>query len=351
MKRHFALLLILACFAVLAWGCDAQNLPAASTPVVASPTAAATATAVPAPPTDTPEPPTATFTISVPTPLPTVAHSLTPTEEPATDTPTIPVPQDTPTSEEIATASPTRVRPTRTPTESSGTPSLPGEDTPTPGKVPTTAADSHPPTGAWSEVVRVAPGKKRIAITFDAGASGETWPRVLGALRERGIHITMFITGKFAEQYPDAIKQAVADGDEIANHTYSHLDSRTLTDAQLAEELSRTDQIIQNIAGVTTKPYWRCPYGARNNHVLNVAAAQGYRSIYWTLDSLDSVGQPKTPDFIFNRVTNTPGVNLDGAIVLQHFGSEASAEALPRELDRLKEMGLQVVTVSELIAP
>jgi peptidoglycan/xylan/chitin deacetylase (PgdA/CDA1 family) len=83
-----------------------------------------------------------------------------------------------------------------------------------------------------------------------------------------------------------------------------------------------------------------------------VAAAQGYRSIYWTLDSLDSVGQPKTPDFIYNRVTNPPtGINLDGAIVLQHFGSQASAEALPRELDRLKELGYQVVTISQLLSP
>lgn len=195
-------------------------------------------------------------------------------------------------------------------------------------------------------------GNKRIALTFDAGASGETMPGVLATLRERHLHITMFITGKFAEQYPDSIKQAVADGHEIANHTYSHLDSRGLTDAQLIDELAHTEQIIHDLTGASTKPYWRAPYGARNNHVLNIAASQGYRSIYWTLDSLDSVGQPKTPDFIFNRVTNPPkGVDLDGAIILQHFGSAASAEALPRILDRLQEMGYQVVTISDLISP
>lgn len=199
--------------------------------------------------------------------------------------------------------------------------------------------------------MRVAPGKHQIALTFDAGASGETIPTILNTLRQRNIHITMFITGKFAEQYPDGIRQMVADGHEIANHTYSHLDSTTLSDDQLAGELARTESIIQGLTGVSTKPFWRPPYGSRNNHVLNVAVSQGYRSIFWTLDSLDSVGQPKTPDFIFNRVTNTPGVNLDGAIVLQHFGSEASAEALPMELDRLQQMGLQVVTISQLLTP
>jgi peptidoglycan/xylan/chitin deacetylase (PgdA/CDA1 family) len=190
-----------------------------------------------------------------------------------------------------------------------------------------------------------------VALTFDAGASGETWPVIMAALREHGVHITMFFTGKFAEQYPDAIRQAVADGHELANHTYSHPDTRDLTGEQLIDELSRTEEIIRGLTGVTTKPYWRPPFGARNNRVLNVAVAQGYRSVMWTLDSLDSVGQPKTPDFIFNRVTNTPNVNLDGAIVLQHFGSAASAEALPRELTRLEEMGLRVVTISDLLSP
>ncbi len=199
--------------------------------------------------------------------------------------------------------------------------------------------------------MRVAPGKKRIALTFDAGASGEPMPRILATLRERGIHITMFITGQFAEKYPDYVRQAAQDGHEIANHTYSHPDMRKLTDQQIVDELSRADAIISGLTGRTTKPYWRPPFGARDSRVLNVAAAQGYRSIYWTLDSLDSVGQPKTPDFIFNRVTNTPGINLDGAIILQHFGSDASADALPRILDRLDEMGLKVVTISELLSP
>jgi peptidoglycan-N-acetylmuramic acid deacetylase len=217
-------------------------------------------------------------------------------------------------------------------------------------RAPTPTAESGP-AGGWSEVVRGYAGKKRVALTFDAGATGEPMPAILAALRERNVRITMFFTGKFAEQYSEGVKQAAADGHEIANHTYSHLDSRELTDEELAGELARTERILYELTGVTTKPYWRPPYGARNNHVLNVAVAEGYRSIYWTLDSLDSVGEPKTPDFILNRVTNTPDFNLDGAIILQHFGSQASADALPRILDRLQEMGYSVVTVSDILTP
>jgi peptidoglycan-N-acetylmuramic acid deacetylase len=339
--RTVAVVSILS-LATLLWGCDMANLPTQTTPVpiVSTPTAL--------PDTPTPEPPSPTLTVALPT---SSATPVPATEEPSpTATVEPPAPTETPEPEQGSptdTPEPVPTRPPR-PTRTPG----PSGPTATPRPQPTSPDTGEaPPAGGWGEVVRVPPGNHRIAITFDAGASGETWPRILAAFRERNLRITMFITGRFAEQYPDAIKQAAADGHEISNHTYSHLDSRKLSDEELAGELARTEAIIRDLAGVSTKPYWRPPFGARNNHVLNVAVAQGYRSIYWTLDSLDSVGQPKTADFIFNRVTNTPGVNLDGAIILQHFGSEASADALPRELDRLKEMGLQVVTISELLSP
>lgn len=345
MKRTLLILLLLASLTIVAWGCDLGGLPTV-TPVQPSPTpapantattiAAATATATN---TNTPQPTnTATFTLST-----TATATRTSTPQPATATQTAAAPP----TEEDATQAPEPVATATSEDAGNTTEATPTAEQP---KRPTPTAEAAP-AGGWSEVVRGYPGKKRVALTFDAGATGETMPAVLNVLRQRHIHITMFFTGKFVEEYPDSVRQAVADGNEIANHTYSHTDSLELTDQQLKDELARTESIIYKLTGVSTKPYWRPPYGSRNNHVLNVAKSQGYRSIYWTLDSLDSVGQPKTPDFIFNRVTNTPDFNLDGAIILQHFGSDASAEALPRILDRLQEMGYSVVTISDILTP
>lgn len=257
-------------------------------------------------------------------------------------------PIPTPTLVPPATSTPAPPTPTATltprPTRSRITP------TPMPTWYPVQGLNGMPPP-YWREVGRVAPGEKQIALTFDAGGTGEPLPLILDALRERNIRVTMFFTGKFAEQYPEVVRQAAEDGHEIANHTYSHSDVVKLTDQKLREELARTEKVLRDLTGLSSKPYWRPPRGARNNRVLNVAASEGYRSIYWTLDAHDSVGQPKTADFIFDRITNTSDVELDGAIVLMHFGSEASAEALPRIFDRLEEIGLRVVTVSELLSP
>ena len=60
-------------------------------------------------------------------------------------------------------------------------------------------------------------------------------------------------------------------------------------------------------------PSWRAPYGYSDNRVRVAAAEAGYSTIDWTLDSLDTIGAPKSELFISDRLTHS-GVNLDGAI-------------------------------------
>jgi peptidoglycan/xylan/chitin deacetylase (PgdA/CDA1 family) len=75
----------------------------------------------------------------------------------------------------------------------------------------------------------------------------------------------------------------------------------------------------------------------------------GYRSIYWTLDSLDSVGAPKSVDFLVNRITGQSDAALDGEIILMHIGSPTSADALPLIIENLQGRGFKIVPVSEII--
>ena len=86
--------------------------------------------------------------------------------------------------------------------------------------------------------------------------------------------------------------------------------------------------------------------------MLKIAESVGYLPIYWTLDSLDSVGEPKTPEFLLERVTGklTPQ-QLRGAIILAHCGSDPTADALPHILDRFAEMGFEVKKMSEVLGP
>jgi peptidoglycan/xylan/chitin deacetylase (PgdA/CDA1 family) len=198
----------------------------------------------------------------------------------------------------------------------------------------------------WSEIERGDAATGMVALTFDAGAeSGTAAPQVLEILREHGVHATFFLSGRWVEKYPDLAQQVLADGHEIANHSYTHPDLTTLSDDQIVFELDYTDQVVSDIMGTHTRPYFRPPFGARNRRVLDVAAASGFRSVYWTLDSGDWLPRA-TAGAVADKVLRYA---QPGDIVVEHVASDATAEALPTILDEFAQRGWRVGTVSQVL--
>jgi peptidoglycan/xylan/chitin deacetylase (PgdA/CDA1 family) len=352
-KNIFGLLLILGLSLLLA-ACDgttASPAPVSSGPnqtILPEPTqtvvSAATSLPEPSPttvnvPTITPEPtsvPTATATV-------TALIAATPTAEATTVRPATTRSQNDPAT---ATLRPTTPAPATT------------KQPPTATVVPqkTTAAATAKPnvpvtpySGSLSEVVRGKTGKKQVAITLDAGAGAEPFPKMLKALDSAGVKITFFLTGSWAQQNSTFVQQIVNSGHEIANHTWSHPDLTTLSDAQIKDEIERTDALLSRFTGHSTRPLWRAPFGSRDARVTKVVNEMGYRSIYWTIDSLDSVGQPKSAKFLIDRITGQTDAQLDGEIILMHIGNATTADALPTIIQNLQNRGFKVVTVSQLI--
>lgn len=197
------------------------------------------------------------------------------------------------------------------------------------------------------EVDRGSSSRKMVALTFDAGSSAEPTLRILEALAKHGVRCTFFLTGKWIERYPQIARQIVAEGHELGNHSWSHPPFTTLSDEQIREQLRQTEEIALRVCGSSTKPLFRPPYGDRDQRVRAVVAQEGYLTIYWTIDSLDSVKKGITPSEIFSRVTR---LMRPGAIVLMHCGSDATADALPDLLEWLRREGYEAVTVSKLLA-
>jgi peptidoglycan-N-acetylmuramic acid deacetylase len=105
--------------------------------------------------------------------------------------------------------------------------------------------------------------------------------------------------------------------------------------------------VIQETAGVSSHPYFRPPLGDRDPRVRKAIGDQGYFTIYWTLDSHDSVKKGITAAEIRDRVLSKAA---PGSIVLMHCGSQATADALPEIIKGLRARGLTPVTVSQLLA-
>lgn len=201
------------------------------------------------------------------------------------------------------------------------------------------------------EVIRGARGKRQIAITFDAGANAECFDDLIATLEKAHVRSTFFITGNFAQRHEPCAKAITRHGHEIGNHTWNHADLTRQSDEMVREEITRAEMLLTDIAGQSPRPRLRAPFGERNDRILRIAASLGYRSIYWTLDSLDSVEPRKTPEFLIDRITGKNDAELDGAIILMHVGIKSTADALPAIIANLQGRGFQLVTVSTLLQP
>jgi len=137
---------------------------------------------------------------------------------------------------------------------------------------------------------------------------------------------------------------------ELGNHSYTHRDFRTLSDAQIATELRGMEQAVAALSTLDPRPLFRPPYGGYDARVLAAVGANAYtRTILWDIDSIDwrpeSDGGPTTEQIVAKVRDNVRG----GSIVLFHLGGYNTLAALPGVLDVLAQEGLSPATVSEVI--
>jgi peptidoglycan/xylan/chitin deacetylase (PgdA/CDA1 family) len=199
------------------------------------------------------------------------------------------------------------------------------------------------------EIVRGPLGKSQIALTFETGKSAECFEDLIGALDRAQVRSTFFVTGSWAERNRDCAAAISKHGHEVGNHCWNHIDLTKQPDEIVRQEILRADVLLTQLTGQSPRPRWRAPYGVRDERVLRIVRSLGYESIYWTIDSLDSADPPKSADFLIQRVIGQSDAELDGAIILLHVGSRATAEALPPIIANLQGRGFQLVTLSKLL--
>ena len=126
--------------------------------------------------------------------------------------------------------------------------------------------------------------ERRVWLTFDDGPYPATTGEILEALDRHGVKAVFFMVGRNVQAYRATAEAVASAGHWVGNHTWSHPDLTRLGDQQIKDEIDRTQQVIGDLEG--TKLF-RPPYGARNSRVDAVVAGLGYRTVLWTVDTLD----------------------------------------------------------------
>ena len=191
---------------------------------------------------------------------------------------------------------------------------------------------------------KVPTSQKVVALTFDDGPLGTSTPTILTILKEKNVKATFFVAGERVKQFPALVKQEIAEGHEVGNHTYSHPRLTTLSKNKIEEELSKTEKVILEVAPQPT--LFRPPEGAYNDTVLQLARDKGYLIILWSIDTNDWRSPP------VGDIVNTVLKDIKpGSIILLHDGKYPSPtpEALGFIIDSLTSLGYEFVTVSELL--
>lgn len=179
---------------------------------------------------------------------------------------------------------------------------------------------------------------KCIALTFDDGPGGGTG-QVLDNLRDRGAKATFFVLGSLAEDNPDVIRRMVAEGHQLANHSWGHRDLRNLGADGAAADIHRTNDLLHAIAGVRPT-VMRPPYGSTNDAII---ASVNMPQMIWTVDPQD--WKNKSSSYVASHVVNN---TTRGDIILLHDIHWSTVSAVPAILDGLLAQGYTFVTIDHL---
>jgi peptidoglycan/xylan/chitin deacetylase (PgdA/CDA1 family) len=201
-----------------------------------------------------------------------------------------------------------------------------------------------------------ATSSKVIALTFDDGPYGTSTEKILAILRREHIKATFFVIGKNVEKYPQVMKDIVADGHVIGNHSYNHSKQLQYYSYRAFEKnLKHAESIIVKKTGLHPK-FFRPPYGLMSKTMKSVLKHDGYTSIMWNVDPRDWDSENSSTTVEMSVLSAVK----PGSIIILHDGHDIHTEypkhprentinALEMLIDTLEKEGYTFVTLDTLL--
>ncbi|MER5555999.1 polysaccharide deacetylase family protein [Streptomyces sp. NPDC002793] len=260
----------------------------------------------------------------------------------------------------------------------------PESATPSPSRTPQGVPESDPPVlapgpggltpvferraeGPGSAPRNAAGGPdKVVALTFDADMTADQGPRaaagerfdnpgLIASLRRLKVPSTVFMTGRWAQEYPAQARSIGTDPlFEIANHSFSHYAFSspcyglpTVGAKDMRRDVERAFGAIRRTGARNVVPYFRFPGGCYDDTSLKALAPTGVTAVQWDVVSGDAFATDA--DAVAEQVL--AGVK-PGSLVVMHCTRSAAPvtdEAVSRIVPELRERGYRFVKVSELM--
>lgn len=191
------------------------------------------------------------------------------------------------------------------------------------------------------------PGSSRnVALTIDDGVDSAVVKAYLDFIQSANLRLTFFVNGVRRSWTDNAaqLRPLVDSGQvQMGNHTWSHPDLTKLAASDVVNELRRNEAFLANVYGVTARPFFRPPYGARNRLVDQVAADQGLSTItMWDGSFGDATLITSTQLIAFARQWIG-----ERRIVIGHANWPTVTGLYPQILEIIRERALSTMTLDD----
>lgn len=193
------------------------------------------------------------------------------------------------------------------------------------------------------------PGSTRqVALTIDDGYDPETVAGYVEFARRTGVPITFSPNGAYRriwEPHAAVLRPLVATGQvQIGNHTYTHLNLLTRGDAAIRADIERNEEWIQRTFGITSRPWFRPPFGKHSPRTDAVAGELGFtRILMWEGSFGDS--RLLTPEVLLDQARQWL---TGGRIVLGHANHPTVTHLFGQLLELVHQRHLQPVTLDRM---
>lgn len=184
---------------------------------------------------------------------------------------------------------------------------------------------------------------EKVLLTFDDGPHAELTPKVLQILKKENVGAFFFVIGKEADTQPELVKEILADGHLIGNHTQTHpLMFAALGQEKVEKEIGLCDNTL--IAHkIHPGNYFRPPVGYTNPRIARAVKQFRKQVIGWSLRSFDSVY--KEEEKLLERVSSKIKA---GDIVLFHDNLPQTIAVLEEFISTAKKNGIKFAQPQDL---
>jgi peptidoglycan/xylan/chitin deacetylase (PgdA/CDA1 family) len=193
-------------------------------------------------------------------------------------------------------------------------------------------------------------GKKAVSLTFDDGPDPVTTPALLKCLSRHNVKAAFFVTGQRASAHPELIRDILAQGHEIGNHTYHHDNLVMLKSPRRLMTEVRSAQRVLHQFGIVPRAF-RPPVGITNPRLGRVLYQLGMINVNFSCRACD--GGNRFIQNLSKRILKK--IKWDDVIVLHDKrppGTESLSlwlSEIDAILDGIQDKGFVVLPLSRLI--